>query len=149
MIIKDLDEKFLKSFSFKSTIQAQVQRELLHMHVSTSDRRLALFLARSLQSQLFFYEVEWGGRILQDGVEDVYMFLDDQEGGTEMRSQGLDELPTGVFTPLTKCYTPSCMDGLPYACSSYTCPRRVSQVLVFCRFGLTNSLSAGLIEKSQ
>lgn len=109
----------------KSTIQAQIQRELLNMHVSPSDRRLALHLARSLQSQLFFYEVEWGGRALQDGVEDVYMFLDDQEGSADVRNQGLDELPTGVFTPLTKCYTPSCMDGMPYACSSLTCPRRV------------------------
>ncbi|EJD07469.1 Dbl domain-containing protein [Fomitiporia mediterranea MF3/22] len=107
-----------------STIQAQIQRELLNMHVSSSDRRLALHLARSLQNQLFFYEVEWGGRVLQDGVEDVYMFLDDQEGGSDMRNREVEELPTGVFTPLTKCYSPSCMDGMPYACSSYSCPRR-------------------------
>ncbi|KAJ4469772.1 hypothetical protein C8J55DRAFT_523777, partial [Lentinula edodes] len=32
-------------------------------------------VARSLHSQLFFYEVEQGGRVLRDGVEDVYMFL--------------------------------------------------------------------------
>lgn len=97
--------------AFKSTIQSLIQRELLINHgVSTSDRRAALqvlyflyvalcvltlfclrFLhgsfvlvtqvARSLHSQLFFYEVEWGGRVLQDGVEDVYMFLDDLDGG--------------------------------------------------------------------
>ncbi|KAL5513096.1 TUS1 [Sanghuangporus vaninii] len=107
-----------------STIQAQIQRELVNMHVPSSDRRLALSLARSLQNQLFFYEVEWGGRVLQDSVEDVYMFLDDQDGGSDLRNQEMGELPTGVFTPLTKCYLPSCMEGTPYACSSYSCPRR-------------------------
>lgn len=53
------------------------------------------------------------------------MFLDDQEGGADIRNQEMEELPTGVFTPLTKCYSPSCMDGSPYVCSSFTCPRRV------------------------
>ena len=111
----------------QSTIQAQIQRELLINHgISTSDRRAALEVARSLQSQLFFYEVEWGGRALTDGVEDVYMFLDDQEGGSDTRIE-MEELPTGVVTYLTKCYTPCCVDGRP--CYAYSCPRRVSTVL--------------------
>ncbi|GJJ11168.1 hypothetical protein Clacol_005400 [Clathrus columnatus] len=84
-----------------STIQSQIQRELLiNMGISTNDRRIALGVARSLQSQLFFYEVEWGGRQLTDSVEDVYMFLDDQEGvSNETQPQ---ELPTAVITILTK-----------------------------------------------
>lgn len=107
----------------KSTIQSQIQRELLINHgVSTNDRRAALLVARSLQSQLFFYEVEWGGRVLQDGVEDVYMFLDDQEGGSDARPER-EELPTGLITGLTKCYSPSCGDGGP--CYAYACPRKV------------------------
>ncbi|KAJ7272700.1 CNH domain-containing protein [Mycena haematopus] len=105
-----------------STIQAQIQRELAVNHgISTSDRRAALQVARSLQSQLFFCEVEWGGRVLQDGVEDVYMFLDDQEGGSDAALER-EELPTGVVTMLTKCYSPSCGDEAP--CYSYGCPRR-------------------------
>ncbi|KAF8902367.1 Dbl-like domain-containing protein [Gymnopilus junonius] len=105
-----------------STIQTLIQRELAINHgVSTNDRRVALQVARSLQSQLFFYEVEWGGRVLQDGVEDVYMFLDDQEGGSEAVRER-EELPTGVITMLTRCYSPSCGDGIP--CYSYTCPRK-------------------------
>jgi RHO1 GDP-GTP exchange protein 1/2 len=105
-------------------VQSQIQRELLINHgVSTSDRRAALQVARSLQSQLFFYEVEWGGRVLQDGVEDVYMFLDDQEGGHDAHPER-EELPTGVITMLTKCYSPSCGEGAP--CYSYSCPRAVS-----------------------
>lgn len=90
--------------------------------VSTNDRRAALQVARSLQSQLFFYEVEWGGRVLQDGVEDVYMFLDDQEGGNDTHPER-EELPTGVITVLTKCYSASCTDEDP--CYAYACPRRV------------------------
>jgi len=110
----------------QSTIQAQIQRELLINHgISTNDRRAALEVARSLQSQLFFYEVEWGGRALTDGVEDVYMFLDDQEGGSDARIE-MEELPTGVVTYLTKCYTPCCVDGQP--CYAFSCPRRVSTV---------------------
>ncbi|KIJ55471.1 hypothetical protein M422DRAFT_151724 [Sphaerobolus stellatus SS14] len=115
-----------------STIQSQIQRELLvNMNISTTDRRTALQVARSLQSQLFFYEVEWGGRQLQDGVEDVYMFLDDSEGGgtsTERERGGgteREELPTGVITMLTKCYSPSCQEGTGW-CYAYSCPRRKS-----------------------
>ncbi|KAJ7132313.1 Dbl-like domain-containing protein [Mycena epipterygia] len=105
-----------------STIQTQIQRELAVNHgISTSDRRAALQVARSLQSQLFFYEVEWGGRVLQDGVEDVYMFLDDQEGTSDAAPER-EELPTGVVTMLTKCYSPSCSDDMP--CYSYGCPRK-------------------------
>ena len=110
----------------QSTIQAQIQRELFINHgISTNHRRAALEIARSLQSQLFFYEVEWGGRALTDGVEDVYMFLDDQEGGSDAQIE-MEELPTGVVTHLTKCYTPCCVDGQP--CYAYSCPRRVSTV---------------------
>ncbi|EIW59849.1 Dbl domain-containing protein [Trametes versicolor FP-101664 SS1] len=105
-----------------STIQSQIQRELLLTHgISTNDRRAALQVARSLQSQLFFYEVEWGDRPLQDGVEDVYMFWDDQEGGSDMRMER-EELPTAVITLLTRCYASSCDDENP--CYSFTCPRR-------------------------
>ncbi|KAF5318404.1 hypothetical protein D9611_013915 [Ephemerocybe angulata] len=105
-----------------STIQSLIQRELAINHgVSTSDRRVAIQVARSLQSQLFFYEVEWGGRVLQDGVEDVFMFLDDQESGSGGQGQA-EELPTGVITMLSRCYSPSCGDGV--SCYAFGCPRK-------------------------
>jgi hypothetical protein len=115
-----------------------------------------LLVARSLQNLLFFYEVEWGSRVLQDGVEDVYMFLDDYEMGPSASGSGGDidstgsratsqlngtgeggvivesspiertELPTGIITFLTKCYSPLC-DGTG-DCYAYDCPRRVSNV---------------------
>jgi hypothetical protein len=109
--------------TFQTTIQSQIQRDLAINHgISTNDRRAALQVARSLQSQLFFYEVEWGGRILQDGVEDVYMFLDDLEGPSDS-TPDREELPTAVITMLTKCYSPSCGEGVP--CYSYSCPSKV------------------------
>jgi len=118
------------------------------------DRKPAILVARSLQSLLFFYEVESGARILQDGVEDVYMFLDDYDvasgsgsgrddasgsggennangnggsgGGTGLRPSPIErtELPTGIMTFLTKCYSPLC-DGT-MGCYANDCPRRVS-----------------------
>ncbi|KAH8833385.1 CNH domain-containing protein [Flagelloscypha sp. PMI_526] len=116
-----------KAFTGKdivSTIQQQIQRELLINHnVSTSDRRAALQIARSLQSQLFFYEVEWGNKVLQDGVEDVYMFLDDIEGG----GGELSELPSGVVTMMTRCYSIMCEEGVK--CYAYGCPRSDSTLL--------------------
>ncbi|KAG9017026.1 hypothetical protein FRB90_002035, partial [Tulasnella sp. 427] len=112
-----------------STIQSIIQREILiTLGISTNDRRIALQVARSLQNQLFFYEVEWGGRTLSDGVEDVYMFLDDEvpgegeAGPSNGLSEGFTELPTGVITVLTKCYSPSCGEGGP--CYSYSCPKK-------------------------
>ncbi|ESK85040.1 signal transducer [Moniliophthora roreri MCA 2997] len=111
-----------------STIQSLIQRELAINHnISTSDRRAALQVARSLQSQLFFYEVEWGGDVLQDGVEDVYMFLDDMDGPSEGGVGEKAELPTGVVTALTKCYTPDCVEGS--ACYSPRCPKRGDTVI--------------------
>ncbi|KAF7309564.1 hypothetical protein MIND_00327400 [Mycena indigotica] len=111
-----------------STIQSLIQRDLAIDHgISTNDRRASLQVARSLQSQLFFYEVEWGGRILQDGVEDVYMFLDDLDGPSDS-APDREELPTAVVTMLTKCYSPSCGEGLP--CYSFSCPTRGNSIIL-------------------
>ena len=57
-----------------------------------------------------------------DGVEDVYMFLDDQEGGSDATRER-EELPTGVITMLTRCYSPSCGEGT--SCYAFSCPRKV------------------------
>ncbi|GLB41616.1 putative CNH domain containing protein [Lyophyllum shimeji] len=109
-----------------STIQSQIQRELAINHgVSTNDRRAALQVARSLQSQLFFVEVEWDSRPLQDKVEDVYTFLSDIDGASDGPPEQ-EELPTGVVTMLTRCYAPSCGDGAP--CYAYACPRRGNSI---------------------
>ncbi|KAF8645045.1 hypothetical protein AX16_008106 [Volvariella volvacea WC 439] len=105
-----------------STIASLIRDELRINHgVSTAERSIALQVARSLQSQLFFYEVEWGGQVLQDGVEDVYMFPDDSDVPSDMPLEK-EELPTGVIVSLSKCYASGCMEGV--ACYAYGCPRK-------------------------
>lgn len=102
-----------------TAIHAILEQKLVRHHSwPKTDRRVALQVARSLQRQLFFYEVEWGSRNLQDGVEDVYMFLDDMESSVERA-----ELPSGVSTMLTKCYSIMCSEGTE-PCYSYSCPLR-------------------------
>lgn len=96
--------------------------------MSTNDRWIAVEVARSLQKQLFFYEVEWGGQNLQDSVDDVFMFLGESGEGTSSGSAAFDgfgeELPTGVVTMLTQCYTATCDEFDP--CYSRSCPRKVT-----------------------
>ena len=82
---------------------------------------MAPHIARSLQGQLYLHEVEWGGKVLTVGVEDVFVFLDDQDGVSGSAPERA-ELPTGVVTFLTKCYAPSCTEEEP--CYSYACPKR-------------------------
>ncbi|TFK21787.1 signal transducer [Coprinopsis marcescibilis] len=102
-----------------TTIHSILEQKLIREHAGTSsDRRVALEVARSLQKQLFFVEVEWGSQVLLDGVEDVYMFLDDPEINLAERA----ELPSGVVTMLTKCYSVTCEEGYP--CYSQSCPSR-------------------------
>jgi len=109
----------------KTTIHAILEQKLIRYHSwPKADRRVALQVARSLQRQLFFYEVEWGSRTLQDGLEDVYMFLDDPE---ESSMPERAELPSGVVTMLTKCYSIMCSEGTE-PCYSYCCPLRVGNL---------------------
>ncbi len=108
-------------------------------------RQVALSLAKSLKSQLFFHEVDWGEKELTDDVDEVYTFLEDSladmgsapadpddwtaglnhnsafdsslsfsVGGAaadqarKPANTDLDDLPNGVYTPLTRCYSPLC-----------------------------------------
>lgn len=123
------------------TIQALIKKHLLLNHslnlaafpssypsTAIIDRRAALHIARSLQTQLLFDEVEGGGRELSDGVEGVYMFSDDSalsettnSGGFALTTAELP-LPTAVVTMLTRCYVPTCVDDKP--CYAWDCPKR-------------------------
>ncbi|KIY49935.1 Dbl homology domain-containing protein [Fistulina hepatica ATCC 64428] len=145
--------RYPNSFSGKdivTTIHALVQANLMEQGLPPDDRRVALQVARSLQSQLFFYEVEWGFRVLQDDAkaEDVYMFLDDDgEAGPSTSASGgrveQEELPSGVMPVLARCYTPFCgevVDGrTPGPCYAWDCPRKV------CQFYIRHRLISGLM----
>ncbi|KAJ3755422.1 Dbl-like domain-containing protein [Lentinula raphanica] len=99
------------------------------------DRRAALHVARSLHSQLLFYEVDGGGRELSDGVEEVYMFFAEDNICSSPSASGFGNtssprmtnstalpLPTAVVTMLTRCYVPTCVDDKP--CYAWDCPKR-------------------------
>ncbi|PWN22901.1 hypothetical protein BCV69DRAFT_280509 [Microstroma glucosiphilum] len=173
-----------------STLQSAIPRQLLLAAAGIDEsiedepesqaqlRRVALSIAQSLNSQLFFHEVDWGAGVLQDGVEQVYSFLDSSMAmneedefprrhmvrlpsgsvaetnglndqsyeyateGEHMRnhpvlSSDMEELPTGVFVPLTGCYSPLCGRSDSPAgsnCYSPSCPRAKTSGL---RRGLT------------
>lgn len=106
---------------------------------ASTDRRLALAIARSMQQALWFHEVDWSDAPLRDGPGgDVYAFLADEalegrgviphgpNGGRH--DDPAAELPTGVFVDLTRCYSPYCgqfsANGYQGACYSYSCPNR-------------------------
>ncbi|KAF5373249.1 hypothetical protein D9615_007439 [Tricholomella constricta] len=94
-----------------TTIHSLIWRELCMNHGAIpTDRRAALQIARSLQSQLMFYEVGWAGRMLQDDIDDVYVFVSDGDDD-DTKANGLQEAPTGVMTMLTRCYSPTCNEG--------------------------------------
>ncbi|KAF8143060.1 hypothetical protein K438DRAFT_1784078, partial [Mycena galopus ATCC 62051] len=94
-----------------NTVQAQIQHELaLNQGISTSDCRAALQVAPSLQSRLFFHEVEWGGPVFQDS------------SGSDAAPKR-EEFPTSVVTMLTKCYRASWGDEA--LCYLYGCPQQL------------------------
>jgi hypothetical protein len=79
--------------------------------------------------------------VLQDGVEDVYMFLDDQEGAADA-PRDREELPTSVITVLTRCYSPSCSEALP--CYSFACPRRPRVSVTECYLSVNLTVRGGI-----
>lgn len=112
----------------------------------TDDRRIAWVIARNLHRNMFFNEVDWDdAQPLRDSQERVYCFQDDEEQATidylngnaagmgvyspSARapdiSNGTNEIPNGVITRFTKCYSPFCgMEGTSGsgACYSLYCP---------------------------
>lgn len=114
--------------------------------IKSSDRNLALLLGRALDSQKFFHDVNYEHR-LRDSNQELYQFKEhlrpvsvflpsEQRSLYDLKSDSVSEfnvdpaetedLPTGVFTLLTDCYSPTCTrDKL---CYSVRCPRRQEQV---------------------
>ena len=78
-------------------------------------------MAQSLQNQLWFVEVDWDIKPLRDSSEDVFRFMSEMEG----MGEGLtSELPSGLMTMATKCYSPSCTGD--HRCYAARCPFKTS-----------------------
>jgi hypothetical protein len=115
--------------------------------IKTTDRNLALLLGRALDAQKFFHDVTYDHR-LRDSPVEIYQFRErlgagsgfasgedpqqlsvvlqggDDDGASIMSEEG-SSMPSGVFTLLTDCYSPTCTrDKL---CYSIACPRRLEQ----------------------
>ncbi|KAM0753197.1 hypothetical protein T439DRAFT_378904 [Meredithblackwellia eburnea MCA 4105] len=87
----------------------------------TYDRRFAVTIARSLQLSLWFHDVDW-----VDSFKETSVYAFDDDGY-------IDEIPTGVLTSLTPCYSPFCgrltEDGTRTSCYSRSCPNSSKSVL--------------------
>src|SRR3954470_22987193 len=98
--------------------------------IKTTDRNLALLLGRALDAQKFFHDVNYEHR-LRDSPHELYQFReriisplitelqtmpnDDDESILDASASHAgyfvpveDDLPNGVFTLLTDCYSPTC-----------------------------------------
>ncbi|WWD17661.1 hypothetical protein CI109_102102 [Kwoniella shandongensis] len=91
---------------------------------SPSDRRFALILAQSLQNQLWFVEVDWDIKPLRDSSDDVFRFMGEMEGMGSGGDALTTELPKGLMSMATRCYSPSCTSD--QRCYSPRCPYRTN-----------------------
>ena len=80
-------------------------------------------MAQSLQNQLWFVEVDWDIKPLRDSSEDVFRFMGEMEGMGAGEGLG-SELPSGLMTVATKCYSPSCTGD--NRCYAPRCPFKSS-----------------------
>ncbi|KAF9360376.1 hypothetical protein BGX26_009622 [Mortierella sp. AD094] len=106
--------EFPVTFTGKEAIDVVV--ELTHLE----DRRHALSIARSLESQLFFFG--GGEHKLFDSNNDQYFFSDAALAYLPGKSE-FPTVPRGVFPYSTKCYSYGCVPG-DATCYSYLCPNR-------------------------
>ncbi|KAG1561222.1 hypothetical protein G6F49_002009 [Rhizopus delemar] len=141
-----LSTKTKDSIKYKDAFDGKEAVDVLSGLIKSSDRNLALLLGRALDSQKFFHDVNYEHR-LRDSSQELYQFKEhlrpvsvflpsEQRSLYDLKSDSVSEfnvdpaetedLPTGVFTLLTDCYSPTCTrDKL---CYSVRCPRRQEQV---------------------
>ncbi|ORY90211.1 CNH domain-domain-containing protein [Leucosporidium creatinivorum] len=130
----------------------------LHRALSSApgcDRKYALIVARSLHQSLWFHEVDWSDALLKDGgpYDKVYAFLQDEQRDDHYEEDDLFEIPTGVLTNATPCYSPYCgkmsEEGVAGSCYSYACPNKIRNQLQ--RQGSTLSAHSGVdpVEESE
>lgn len=141
-----LSERVKDGLVYSDTFDGRDAVDKISYIIKTTDRNLALLLGRALDAQKFFHDVTYDHR-LRDSPAELYQFrerlsspfLDEEEGASptevpkqERRMSSADTVaseessfPSGVFTLLTDCYSPTCTrDRL---CYSIACPRRLEQ----------------------
>ncbi|KAI9303731.1 hypothetical protein BJ944DRAFT_134674, partial [Cunninghamella echinulata] len=95
-LVKD-DIDYPHAFSGKDAV------DCLIMILRTNDRNLGLLIGRAIGLQQFFHEVTYEYH-LRDARDKIYQFKDNLNGSLRIDKK---ELPNGVFTLLTDCYSPT------------------------------------------
>ncbi|KAI1296262.1 RHO1 GDP-GTP exchange protein 2 [Mortierella claussenii] len=106
--------EFPVTFTGKEAVDVLVELTRLN------DRRHALAVARSLETQFLFFG--GGGDRLFDSNNDQYFFSDAALAYVPGKAE-FPTVPTGVFPYSTKCYSYGCLPG-DATCYSYLCPNR-------------------------
>ncbi|KAI7901263.1 CNH domain-containing protein [Cokeromyces recurvatus] len=94
--------------------------------LNIGDRLEAIGVGTALRNQNFFHNVNYEPFLI-DSTDELYAFKDfmdtspQEEDLLKDNAQILD-LPTGVYTNLTGCYSPTCTDD--YRCYSWSCPKK-------------------------
>lgn len=100
--------------------------------LEVKDRSEAIDVGCALRNQNFFHDVNYDEPILIDTVDELYAYKDMMNTPKEEHDHsGLSilDLPVGVYTDLTDCYSPTCTVDDP--CYSWSCPnKKVSSSLV-------------------
>ncbi|KAI8338662.1 hypothetical protein BC941DRAFT_321739, partial [Chlamydoabsidia padenii] len=97
------DIEYLHAFNGKEAVDC-----LLGI-LRTNDRNLGLLVGRALDCQHFFHDVNYEHH-LRDSLDKIYQFKHPSDSCDESISTlDLDEkdLPNGVFTLLSNCYSPT------------------------------------------
>ncbi|WRT64361.1 uncharacterized protein IL334_001293 [Kwoniella shivajii] len=95
-----------------------------HTRDSPNDRRFAHATALSLQNQLWFVEVDWDIKPLRDASDDVFRFMGEMEGMGSGGDGLTTELPKGLMSMATRCYSPSCSGD--NRCYAPRCPYKTN-----------------------
>ncbi|GAN06050.1 CNH-domain-containing protein [Mucor ambiguus] len=139
------------SIEYHDVFDGREAVSLLASIIKTSDRNLAVLVGRALEDQKLFHDVNYEHR-LRDSVHKLYKFKDHQvvtkpsikrklsadsdtvametditlsEDTSTPAVHKEDDMPNGVFTLLTDCYSSTCT--VENTCYSVLCPRRFNQ----------------------
>lgn len=141
-------ERLKDNIQYSNVFDGKEAVDKLAFVLRTSDRTLALLVGRALYAQKFFHDVNYEHR-LRDSNQELYQyrehlqlpyadqqdeesdrppespFPDDETVVLPLSAEPVDHqdvaYPNGVFTLLTKCYSPTCTKDSP--CYSISCPR--------------------------
>ncbi|KAJ3558567.1 hypothetical protein NP233_g11485 [Leucocoprinus birnbaumii] len=143
-----LGDRVKDGLTYKEAFDGREAVDKIAYIIKTTDRNLALLLGRALDAQKFFHDVTYDHR-LRDSPNELYQFKtslgpyvsgelaaelqNGDEAASPANATPPDELqepeeiplPSGVFTLLTDCYSPTC--SRDQLCYSIACPRRLEQ----------------------